>query len=74
MVSDLQMRLRFFRALFKLLQALAFGSIVLAHSLPAQADSVSNNKITQQEVNEDSLILENLKALTSNLKEVNAII
>ena len=58
MVSDLQLRLRSFRLLLKLLQGLALGSIVLANSLPAQADSVSNNKITQQQMNEDKLTLE----------------
>jgi len=57
MVIDLQMRLRFFRALFKPLQVLAFGSIVLAHSLPAQTDPVRNNKIIQQQVSEDVLTL-----------------
>ena len=60
MVSDLQMRQRFFRALFKPLQALAFGSIVLTHSLPAQTDPNRNNNIIQQQVNEDTL---NLKIL-----------
>jgi len=60
MVSHLQMRLCSFRPLFKLLQGLAFSSIVLANALSAQADPVSNNKITQQQVNEDASILENL--------------
>ena len=60
MVSNLQMGPRSSRPLFKLLQGLALGSIMLANHLSAQADPVGNNKIIQQQVNEDTL---NLKIL-----------
>lgn len=53
-VSNLQMRLHSSRAFFRLLQGLALSSIMLANPLYAQADPVGNNKITQQQVNEDS--------------------
>ena len=53
-VSNLQMRLRSFQPLFKLLQGLALGSVVLANPLAIKADPVNNNKIIQQQVNEDS--------------------
>ena len=48
------MRLSLFQSLLKLLQGLALGSIVLTNPLSVQADPVSNNKIIQQHVNEDS--------------------
>ena len=60
MVSNLPMRLRSFQPLFKLLQGLAFSSIVLANSLPAQTDPINNNKIIQQQLNEDASTLKTL--------------
>ncbi|WP_341899543.1 tetratricopeptide repeat protein [Synechococcus sp. UW140] len=51
------MRLSLFQSLLKLLQGLALGSIVLTNPLSVQADPVSNNKIIQQHVNEDSSMI-----------------
>ena len=56
MDSNLEMRLHSFQPLFKLLQGLALGTIMLANPLSAQADPVGNNKITQQQVNDSSTI------------------
>ena len=53
-VRNLQMRLRLFQPLFKLLQGLALGSVVLANPLSIHAEPVSNNNIFQKQVNEDS--------------------
>ena len=61
MVNNLQMRLRSFRPLLKLLHGLAFSSIVLANSLPAQTDPINNNKIIQQQVNEDESTFKTLR-------------
>ena len=41
----------------KLLQGLAIGCILLANSLPAQADPARNNKIIQPQVTEDTSTL-----------------
>ena len=41
----------------KLLNGLAIGFILLANSLPAQADPARNNKIIQQQVSEDTSTL-----------------
>ena len=54
MVSNLQMGPCSSQPLFKLLQGLALGSIMLANPLSVQSDPVGNNKIIQQQVNEDS--------------------
>ena len=61
MVNNLQMRLRSFRPLLKLLHGLAFGSIMLANSLPVQADPTKNIKIIQQQVNEDESTFKTLR-------------
>ena len=61
MVSNLQMRLRSSRPLFKLLQGMAFSCIVLANLLPSQAEPTKNNKIIQQQASEDNSTLKILE-------------